>query len=193
RVSGALDSSYHMVDTTRHVSFPGFSRTAKGETYGYTLSAYAELSYGGGTDQTQIEPFAGVNVTHSRIDDYAESGGGPANLHVGSARKTVPGHIIGVRAAHLVSNDAGTGLQLRGQLGWRHNYGGLGTDSTMRFSAGTTPFTVRGPSIVRDAAVVGAGAEARIGGRTALYVDYDGLLSPDEQNHSLSAGIKVRF
>lgn len=192
RLSGGVTGSYHEIDTSRHVAFSTFADTAKGETQGYTASAYAEAGYTVDTNVVAFEPFMGLSVTHSTIDQYSEKEGGAANLEVESVSQTMPSHTIGVRIAKAIMPEQ-VDMNVRAHAGWTHNYGDLENVSTMRFVDGSTPFNIEGAQTARDAAIFGLGLDYTIGNEMNAYVDYNGSLAADERNHDIVLGVKVRF
>ncbi len=194
RLSGGVGGTYHMIETTRYVVFPGFSEKPESDTNGYTATAFIEASHPfemAGNWAT--EPFAGVSVTYSHMDGYAEQGGGAANLTVDDTNAFTPSQILGVRFGNTLETEEGSSYHLSGSLGWQHSYGDLEDKASMRFSAGTTKFTTMGPGRVRDAAVVGMGIDAKFGDGMSAYGGYNGTLSPDAQDHALNGGIRLSF
>jgi outer membrane autotransporter protein len=64
-----------------------------------------------------------------------------------------------------------------------------------RFIGGTGPtFTVSGPHMDRDRAVLSAGISAEITPSVTIYGFYDGLLGSSNYNsNQVSAGVKIAF
>lgn len=194
RLSAGLGGTYHMIETKRYVVFPGFTQSPESDTNGYTATGFIEASHPFEmNDDWAIEPFAGVSVTYSHMDGYAEKNGGAANLTVESVDALTPTQTIGLRFGKTLTGEDGAAYHMSGSLGWQHSYGDLDDKATMRFSSGTTQFTTNGPGRTRDAAVVGVGLDAKIEGSLNAYGGYNGTLSPEAQDHALSAGIKLSF
>ncbi len=196
RLSGGLNGSYHKVDTTRHVEFPGFSETYYGDTNGYTVTGYTELGYTIDTPSVAWEPFVGFNITHSYMQGYTETGAASGNLVAADERQNVFGHTLGIRGAkgfkmpeaYYISD-----LSLRGKLGWDHNYGDLSNDASMRFAQGTTEFQANGLGIARNTFLIGTELEAAFKHGAKAYFSYDGSLANDSRDHILTLGVKFKF
>ena len=194
RVSAGIVASFHSIDTTRHIKFTGYSETAKGETEGYTISPSVETAYTFDTGGASIEPFIGLNLTHSHINSYTEKDGGSANLDVDDADQTNLAHTIGARIGTSFDVSDETQIDLNTSLGWTHTYGALDNAQTMEFSAGNTPFDVKGAGLARDAANLGAGAEINLNDiGSKAYLNYNGTLAKETQNHSATIGVKMPF
>lgn len=190
RLSGGFVGTYHDIDTSRALGL-GLG-TASGDTDGRTLMGFTELAAPIKLNETVVvEPFIGANLTYSHMDGYTESGVG--GLVVEDTSNTTPGTQLGVRGTKVIATE-NRDITLRGSLAWEHNYGDLENRSTMRFSSGTTSFNTYGPDNVRDAGLVGAGAETDIGSSGAkLYGDYNGRFASDDRDHSVSVGFKLPF
>jgi outer membrane autotransporter protein len=101
---------------------------------------------------------------------------------------------LGARIAYTaVFNGVTITPQLR--IAWQHEF----LDSTQsidsRFAGGGGPtFTVDGPHMSRDRAVVSAGVSARINPAVSVYGFYDGHIgSSDLTSNQFSAGVKIDF
>ncbi len=193
RISGGISGSHHNVETTRHITVGAFDETARGDASGYTISTYLESGYTFDLNAVAVEPFAAVDFTHNKIDGYTETGAGAANLEVDQITQNTPGHTIGVRAAKAIAIDPTHQVNLRGHLGWNHLYGDLSSNTTMQFTTGSTPFTVRGSGAARNSGIVGVGIDADFADDAKLYIGYDGSFSQDSRNHGLTLGVKVKF
>lgn len=194
RISTSLIGSYHNIDTTRHIAFTGFSETPKGNTSGYTITPSLETGYSFDVNGINLEPFAGLSLFHSYIDSYSEQDGGSANLDVDSVSQTNASHMLGLRLNKSVHINDETAINLSARAGWNHIYGDLDISQTMQFSAGTTPFDVKGAGLSRNSVVFGAGADIALGFSDATaYLNYAGEASKDADNHGVTVGIKIPF
>ncbi|PZP55579.1 MAG: hypothetical protein DI586_06375 [Micavibrio aeruginosavorus] len=194
RISTSLIGSYHDINTTRHIQFTGFSETPKGNTNGYTVTPSIETGYSFMAHNINIEPFMGLSLTHSYIDSYSEKDGGSANLDVDHVSQTNASHMLGLRVSKSLRVLDETSINFTARAGWNHVYGDLDTSQTMQFSAGTTPFDVKGAGLARNSAAFGAGADIALGFNDATaYVNYAGEVSKDTDNHGVTLGIKVPF
>jgi fibronectin-binding autotransporter adhesin len=83
-------------------------------------------------------------------------------------------------------------LTLHGGLGWRHAFGDVDPKTTLAFT-GSTPFSIAGLPIARDAAIAEAGLDVAISRSATLGVSYTGQLAEDAQEHSFKGVLAVRF
>lgn len=191
-LSGGVAATYHDIDSTRYVVFPGFSAAPQGETTGYTASTFIEAAHAMQFDEIAIEPFANVSLTYSHMDGYTETNGGSANLAVDSVSNTIPATTLGIRAGKAIKVDD-KAINLNVSFGWQHVYGNTDNETEMRFAAGTTTFDAFGPARDRDAALIGIGVDAKVGHGTTAYAGYNGMLSANSQDHGFRAGLKIKF
>jgi outer membrane autotransporter protein len=54
-------------------------------------------------------------------------------------------------------------------------------------------FTVIGSEVASDSAVVGAGVTVSVGQTWQLFLDYDGKINQDVQQHAVSGGVKLSW
>jgi outer membrane autotransporter protein len=77
---------------------------------------------------------------------------------------------------------------------WLHEYGDRAYAIDARFLDCDHGFTVHGPDIGRDAALVGAGLSVQLRRCLAIYAYYDGVLGRDNyDNNAVSGGLRVGF
>lgn len=194
RLSGSLIASYHQIDTTRHIEFTGFSETPKGETEGFTISPSIETGYALPFDAVNIEPYAGLSLTTSRINSYTEKDGGSANLDVDSSERFNLSHVLGTRLNKTIDVSENYSVDLNSHFGWIHTYGDLSETEEMRFTGSSLPFGVKGASLTRDAAVYGVGVNLNmLESENMLYLDYTGSSSKDMNDNALMLGLRVKF
>lgn len=191
-ISGGVNGTYHDIESERSFMVGPDLYNPTGETDGYTLSAFTEFSLPVALETMALEPFININVTRSHMDGYAEQGGGAANLVMDDVTKTNPSTVLGVRAGKRIDTTEGS-FNVNGMLGWRHVYGDVENEATMRFANGSNTFDTFGPPTTEDAALVGAGFDAEIGPGMETYVNYNGAFSDDTRDHGLTLGLKWEF
>lgn len=141
-----------------------------------------------------MTPFLGVRYTEAMTDSYDETGAGAANLSVDSADAESLTTTLGVElsAEFEAGEDVFVIPSLR--LGWEHEY----EDSHQSIGAHfvgvpSSSFTVIGSDVADDSAVVGAGVTVDIGQTWQLFVDYDGRINEDYDQHAVSGGVKLSW
>ncbi|MFC7396699.1 autotransporter outer membrane beta-barrel domain-containing protein [Chelatococcus sp. GCM10030263] len=184
--------SWHDLDATRAVIFPGFGETLKGSQDANTTQAFGEIGYRLALGGVAFEPFAGLAYVNLETDAFTEAGGA-AGLTGFSGSEAVTFTTLGLRAAQRFALGATTALTLRGTLGWQHAFGDTTPTASFLFSGGSLPFTVAGVPIAADALVVKAGADLAIGPAVTLGVAYSAQFAQDAQDQQLKGVLNVRF
>jgi outer membrane autotransporter protein len=182
--------TWHDIDTTRQVAFPGFSETLSGEYDAGTAQAFGELGYRITAGRAAFEPFANLAYVELRSDAFTETGGTAA---LTSAKTTTDATFttLGVRAA--TDFDIGKArATARGMLGWRHAFGDVTPRSSLAF-AGSDAFTIAGAPIAKDALALEAGLDFALTPFTTLGVSYSGQIANNTQDHAFKAKFTITF
>jgi outer membrane autotransporter protein len=190
-----LSYSWHDLSTRRGIVAAGLGDTLRADYDAGTAQAFGELGYRIDLGQTALgqvalEPFAGLAYVVLRSDRFSERGGAAALS--GASDDTGLGYTtLGLRAA-TTARLSGLDLTLRGGLGWRHAFGDVDPKVTLAF-AGSTPFSIAGLPIARDAALVEAGLDLALGAGATLGASYTAQLANDAQDHAFKANLAIRF
>jgi fibronectin-binding autotransporter adhesin len=185
-----LAYTWHDLDITRSVAFPGFSDSLRSNYRAGTFQAFSDFGYRIDTAVASFEPFARLAYVNLNTGGFAEQGGAAA-LHAGSQTTGVTFTTLGLRAsASLVL--AGIATTARGTLGWRHAFGDTSPLSTQAFSAGNA-FTVAGVPIAKNSVLVEAGLDMALTGSATLGLSYTGQIASSARQHSIKANLNVRF
>ncbi|MFX6019254.1 autotransporter domain-containing protein, partial [Acinetobacter baumannii] len=78
-------------------------------------------------------------------------------------------------------------------LGWRHAFGDVTPDTTMRFASGGDAFSIGGVPIARNAAVVEAGLDFNLSPNAVLGVSYGGQFSSGVTDQTFRANFNMKF
>jgi subtilase-type serine protease len=85
-------------------------------------------------------------------------------------------------------------MTLDGMIGWQHVYGGPTPNATFAFaSAPSTPFSIAGAPIARDALALELGVDRRLTSNIKLSVYYSGLLSSSASDNAIKAKLEATF
>lgn len=180
--------TWHSVETSRSVSFPGFADQLSTDYNAATAQAFGELGYKIDRGPVAFEPFANLAYVNVRTDSFEETGGAAA-LASGSSTTDATFTTLGLRASTVF----GPGdIKATGMLGWRHAFGDRAPASTFVFAGGDA-FTIAGVPIARDAAVVEAGLDFALSPAARLSVSYNGQFGSALSDHSAKANLAVRF
>jgi len=182
-------NTWHSIDTSRSIAFPGFADTASASYDARTAQVFGDVGYTIRAGCASFEPFADLAYVNLHTDGYRESGS--AGLTAGSDNTDVTYMTLGLRAA--TSFDLG-GMKAaaHGTLGWRHAFGDTTPFATEAFAGGTA-FTVAGVPIAKDAAVVKAGLDFSLSPSAALSLSYAGQIGNGTTDQGGNATFSVRF
>ncbi|SAI05168.1 autotransporter [Bordetella ansorpii] len=181
--------TWHHVDTRRGIDVAGLTDGAKASYRGSTAQVFGEASYALQTGPVSVEPFAGLAYANQRMRGYDEDG--TAGL---KGKKDSDGTLFSTLGARVSGQFTlgGADATAHGALGWRHAYGSVRPTVTQAFDGGND-FTVAGTPIARDAALVEAGLDLRVGRNTTVGVAYQGQLGDGARQHGVKAQVSVRF
>jgi len=187
---GGLSYGWHDVDATRSVSFPGFSDRLATDYRARTFQGVGELGYGITAGRARVEPFAAIAYVSVRPDDFVEQGD-TAALSISAAAADVTYATLGLRGETNASRGS-SDVTFRGMLGWRGAFGDTDLPSAQAF-AGSSPFSITGVSIPRNAAVIEGGMDLRVTPGATIGWSYHGQLASGAREHGVRADISVRF
>lgn len=182
---------FHNVDTDRVVAFPGLSETLSASYDARTLQAFAEAGYRLDHGPVALEPFANLAHVNLSTDSFAESAGAAA-LSARGQNADVTFTTLGLRAETALPSMAFE-ARLRGMAGWRQAFGDWTPAVTHSFVAGGNAFTVTGAPMARDALVLEAGFDAKLGPAAVLGVSYSGQFGGSASDHTVNANLAIRF
>jgi len=193
RVRGGAGFAWHEFESRRDITVPGLGGTAKARYSGWTGQTFGEVGYRIDLEAVSLEPFAGLSFHHSRTESHRERGAGAANLDVRSDRHSELVSTLGVQATQRFELSGGVELRPHASLAWEHRLAGSRGDADIGFVAGGNRFRVSGPTRNRNAALVGAGLDIRIGDDFEAFGAYDLHLSRSHRDHTARAGVRLRF
>lgn len=185
-----LAYSWHDIETSRAVAFPGFSESLSGAYNAGTFQAFGELGYRIDTPVATFEPFANLAHVNLHSDGFTETGGAAALTSPGSNTDTTFA-TLGLRA----STDFTLGTieaTARGTLGWRHAFGDTVPAGTHAFSTGDV-FTIAGVPIAEDAAVIEASLDLTLTDTATFGIAYRGQFGSGIQQNDFNAKLAVTF
>lgn len=175
--AGAVLQHY---DTTRAVSFTGFSGTAQGRFDGSQYVARAELGYPLALGAYTLTPLSSLTYSYLHQSAYTESGGNGAALSVGATHATSVKSDFGMKLERGFATTYGV-LVPDVQLAWRHEYVRGGQRTTSSFAAdasGETTFMITGASPISDMAVLSAGITLLRANNLTLTARYELQAAP---------------
>ncbi|WP_334507686.1 autotransporter domain-containing protein [Bradyrhizobium sp. AZCC 1693] len=183
--------SYHQIDTTRTVAFPGLVERTTAAYHGGTTQVFGEIGYGVGLGPVALEPFAGAAWVQARTSGFTEKGG-IAALTGARDREEAGFATLGARLATSV---AVRGMMLAPRLSaaWQHALGDVTPVTTLAFTSGGTAFEIAGAPLARDSALLEAGADLYLNAQTTLGILYQGQVARNAEEHAVRGRLAVRF
>ncbi|WDZ80494.1 autotransporter domain-containing protein (plasmid) [Ensifer adhaerens] len=182
--------SWHDIETSRSVSFPGFSDSLSADYSAGTGQVFGEFAYAFTAGAVDLEPFANLAYVHLNRDGFVERGGAAA-LFGQDASQDTTFTTLGLRAAS--SFDLGGVLATaRGTVGWRHAFGDTLPLSSNGFSPAST-FVIAGVPIAENTAVLEAGLDFAVAPDATLGLAYTGQFGGGVSDQSFKANLSVKF
>ena len=190
-VDALLGAGTNSYDTSRSLGFLGI---AEGSTDGWELDAMLNTGYDIHNGKWTFTPFASLAFTRMTLNGFTETGSTSPLIFPTQSQDSLRSD-LGMKVAYSIAMDNGVVITPQMRLSWQHEY----LDSTQSIdssfvSAPGSPFTVNGPSIGRDRAVISAGLNVQLTPTVNIYAHYDGQLgSSDLKYNNATVGIMVEF
>jgi outer membrane autotransporter protein len=143
-----------------------------------------------------IGPTASFEYSYVQFNSFTEGDTSLIPLHFPDQNQDALRSNLGFRIAHEQLMKPGEGLTVIPELraSWRHDYGDTSYAIDSNFVGCTDVFTVHGPYVGRDSAVVSVGLTALCNQNVAAYIYFDGQFGRDNYtNGGVSGGLRVSF
>lgn len=189
-LAGGASHSWNEFNTTRVVSFNGFSDQVSAEYTAQTLELWFDASYALNVSDTQIEPF--VNFAHVNLSTASISEtGGAAALSGRESSQHATFATLGIRAERdlIVKNKT---ANVHGMIGWRQAFSDT-PKSRLNFASGSNDFEVEGISIPSHSVMFDVGVDLQFTDTATLGLAYSGQYGPDLTDHSAKLTLGVDF
>lgn len=191
-LDGLLGVSRLDFDSTRYVTTTGdFATGSRGGTqfFGSLSAGYEHRSNG-----LMFSPYGRIEVAHTRLDGFTETGAGPYSLSFGDQTFDMLAGVIGMRAEHAIPMEWGV-LNTRGRLEYTHDFSGSSQASIGYSDLGTAPYALDLDRYMRDYLTVGVGIDAKLDNDITLSFDYRTAFGFDgnAQNHTFGIRIGGNF
>lgn len=187
RVKAGVGYAWGDIETTRNVSFTGFSDKLTAEYDATLFQAFAEagvqVPVGGG----YIEPIAQVAFLRAKTDGFTEVGG----LAALTAQREVEKSTISTIGARFSTSQSGS-FSVGGLVGWQHSYGSLNPLTRFNF-AGSDSFSIAGVPQSRNAGVANIEARFQLSPGSSIGLGYDGVLGTASQDHAAKLSFRFAF
>ena len=174
----------------RTVAFPGFIDATRANYGGTIVQGFGELGYRFSLQRGFVEPVLQAAAIHLDQDRFREIGGAAA-LN-GFARSTDVGTTtLGLKGEVALSET--WPIVARGLIGYRHAFGDVNPKALLAFASGSTPFTVTGAPIDRDALATELGLDWRATQSVTLGLSYAGQYGARASDSAIRGRMEVKF
>lgn len=188
---GAAAWTWHGIDSTRAVVFPGFFELETADYDGGTGQVFAEVAAPVVLGRIAMEPFAGGAFVHVGTGGFTESGAAVALSSSGSS-DDLGYSTLGVRMAGRLPL-AGAALTPHLSLAWQHAFGDTTPDVALAFSQYGIGMGIAGVPIAQDTALIEAGIGVALAPDATLSLSYQGQLAGDARDNGLKGSFDWRF
>jgi outer membrane autotransporter protein len=184
--------TWHDLSTSRSVAFGNFRDSLKGGYRAGTTQVFGEFGYGVRAGRFELEPFANLAYVNLHTGSFTEQGGAAALTSSGSTTDAAF-TTLGLHAS-TGFNLGSLNTTLRSTLGWRHAFGDVTPQANnLSFASGSSPFSIAGVPIAKNAAVIDTGLDFAITPDAILGVSYNGQFGSGVSDQSIRANFSMKF
>jgi autotransporter-associated beta strand protein len=188
---GAAAWTWHGIDSTRAVVFPGFFELQTADYDGGTGQVFAEVAAPLALGPLAMEPFVGGAFVHVGTGGFAESGPEVALASSGSS-DDIGYSTVGLRMAGRLPV-AGAAVSPHLSLAWQHAFGDTTPEVALVFSQYGIGMGISGVPVAADTALIEAGIGVALAPDATLSLSYQGQLAADVQDNGLKGSFDWRF
>ncbi len=191
-VDAAASGGWNQYDTRRSA----YLGQETGSTDGAEFNGMVAAGYDWKKGCWTFGPTASFEYTYVEFNSFTESDTSLIPLHFPDQNQEAYRSNLGFRIAHEQVMKPGEGLTVVPELraAWRHDFGPSAYAIDSNFVGCDDIFTVHGPWVGRDSAVVDLGLTAYCTPGLSAYIFYDGQFGRDNyNNNAISGGFRVAF
>ncbi|MGI6854427.1 putative Ig domain-containing protein [Mesorhizobium sp. 1B3] len=191
-IDGLLGGSRLDFDSTRFVTANG--EFATGNRSGKQIFGSLTAAYEFRDETWLISPYGTVEVSHSRLGGFAETGGGIHGLTYSDQTVATLSGILGIRANYASRTDWGV-LTPGVRAEYTHDFAGSSRASLGYTDLGGLPYAIEVDPEARDFMTLGLSLDMRFENDWNLGFDYRTAFGTngDSQDHTFGAKFGVRF
>ncbi len=184
-----LGAGYNSYDTRRS-SLLGY---ADGSPDGWELNTLLNAGYDLHHGNWTFGPSASVSYTQVNLNSFTETGSMTPLNYPDQDQESLRSD-LGVTISYTAMLN-GIKITPQVRVSWQHEFLDSTQSMDSRFASGNGPlFTVDGPEMDRNRALISAGVNVQITPTVAVYGYYDGQLgSSNYSANNVSAGVKIDF
>jgi len=188
-LDSAVGGGYNSYDTRRSALLANARGSTNGAEFNGLIGGGYDWKFGGWS----FGPVATFQYSYVSFDGFAEDGS-LAPLQFPDQSQDSKRSTLGLRARYDWKVGGGI-VRQEVRAAWQHEFGDTAYPIDSRFVSGADEiFTVHGPEIGRDSALIDAGLAVLWNERVSTYVYYDGQVGRDNYtSHGVSGGLRVSF
>lgn len=181
-LDAACAFAYNTYDSSRHVTFPGFDRTPKGDYDGEQYLGYIEGGYTLKYKKLEVTPLASFQYTHLYIAGYTETGGGAVDFSYKAQDYDFAQTGFGAKIEYPFNTKYGILIpELR--FKWLYDWVGDAAQTTATFAGFAPSFSTYGTAPAQSSFDIGTKLTLVSKNNVTLSVNYDLQLQEDLYGH----------
>ena len=174
--------AYNTYNASRHVIFPGFDQTPKGDYDGEQYLGYVEAGYTVKYKKLEVTPLASFQYSHLHLREYTETGGAGADFSYKAQDYDFAQTGFGAKIDYPFDTKYGTLIpELR--FKWLYDWVGDTAQTTATFTGGGASFQTTGFSPAQSSFDIGTKLTLVSENSIAISVNYDLQLQNDLYGH----------
>ncbi len=191
-VDASASGGWNQYDTRR----TAYLGTEQGSTDGAEFDGMVAAGYDWKKGCWIFGPYADFEYSYVEFNSFTEGDTSLIPLHFPDQNQNAYRSNLGLRIAHEQVMKPGEGLTVVPEVraAWRHDFGGTSYAIDSNFVGCDDTFTVHGPYIGTDSAVVDIGLTAYCTQQLSAYIFYQGQFGRDNyNNNAISGGLRFAF
>lgn len=192
-IDGVASYARHKADTSRWVTAGGLNRLATGSFDGDAWSAQVETGYTIKQAGFDVQPLAAISWLRQTQNAYSETGAGALNLILPKQSQDSLRSSLGART--VVPFDlGGAPAVFEARAAWSHEFKDTRSiDARLAGDPAAGVFTLSGPHVPRNSAVLGMGIATQATRGLRLYADVNSELNGGSRAYAVSAGLRYQW
>lgn len=188
-LDGLVGLAYNSYDTDR-LALLG---RATGDTEGLEFTSMLNTGYDFHSGNLTFGPVASVAYTRVNMDGFSESGSLTPLSYSDQEQESLRTN-LGARISYVIPAGR-VRITPQARVTWQHEFMDATQSIDSSFSSGPGPvFTVDGPEMGRDSALVTAGLTVQFNPSVAAYAFYTGQLGrTNYDSHNVTVGVRISF
>ena len=193
----ATSYTWHDISAERTIAFGAVNRTANSNTDGYTITGTGELRYNRRVNwnlpgATVLAPLARIDIAHSHVDGFTETGANALNLTVADQTRT--NTWLGAGLAIGGSYDLGAFTwNPNWTIAYERNVGDDRSAATMSLAGSQATFGVTGPRESRDRLRLTSSSDFKLSEQAKFTISTESSWSEDRTEWGAKGTLTFRF